>query len=174
MISTVIIDAQVQDRNKTVSLLAAHNNIKVLGQGKDAYDALKLIGNLKPDIAILDNNLEFIEGEELPPLIKARSPSTAIVLLTAKISDYQLYRAVANAVSGFVHRKADFDTLPWILTSIHEGRCFISPSFSASILGLLSRAKWKSINRYHSNSKRLNTTVPPDNDPTACLSKTEL
>ena len=183
MITTVIVDAQKKDRDKVTSLLSAQADIRVLAHGKDGYDALKIIGSLKPDIAILDNHLEFIDGEEIPPLLRARSPLTAVVILTSKISDYQLYRAVANEVSGFVHKETDLDTFPWILKCISQGNCFISPSFAARVLHLLSFMNWNSIDVYLSTDvapvkipldKRANEKFPPREDPTARLSKTEL
>lgn len=196
MIKTVIIDAQKSIREKIASLLSDQGDIKVLAHGKDGYDALKLIGSLKPDIAILDNNLEFIDGEEIPPLLRARSPSTAVVILTAKISDYQLYRAVFNEVAGFIHKEADMATLPWILKCISEGGYFISPSFASRVMHLLAMRNWNSIDVYLSGGeprairtlaagstdrtlakKSLESAKEkflPREDPTGYLSKTEL
>jgi len=137
MINTIIISPQKHDREKIASLLAIGGDINVLAQGKDGYDALKLVGSFKPDIAVLDNNLEFIDGEEIPPLLRVRSPSTAVVIVIAKISDYQLYRAALNEVSGFVSKETDMDTLPGILKFIFEGRCFISTTLASRVLHLL-------------------------------------
>ena len=137
MINTVIINAQKHDRDKIMALLAGAD-FKVMAHGKDGYDALKLIGSLKPDIAILDNHLDFINGEEIPPLLKVRSPSTAVVIMTAKISDHQLRRAAANRVSGFICKETDMDGLPGILTGISRGGSFISPILAARILQLIA------------------------------------
>lgn len=182
MIKTVIIDSNKENRDKIDSFLLTGGDIKVLAHGKDGYDALKLISSLKPDIAILDNQLEFIEGEELPPLLKARSPLTAVVILVAMVSDYQLYRAVSNNVSGFVHKETDLDTLPMILKCIFEGGYFISPHLAGRILHLLSDAKVRYLSpkpcagspikknlRQHSEAKFL-----PAEDPAGFLSKMEL
>ena len=171
MISTVIINAQKQDRDKIASLLSAQDGIKVLACGRDGYDALKLISSLKPDVAIMDNQLEFIEGEEIPPLLKARSPSTAVVILAARISDHQLHKAASNAVSGFVYKEKEMELLPGILKCISEGGCFISPLFAARILRLLSadRAQVKVPARQYTDAK-----FPPGEDPTRYLSKMEL
>ena len=172
MINTVIIDAQKKDREKVTSVLSTQGDIKVLAQGKDGYDALKLTGSLKPDIAILDNHLDFIGGEEIPPLLRARSPSTAVVILTAMISDYQLYRAVSNAVSGFVFKKTDMDVLPGILKGISGGGCFISPSLAARVLHLLAVSN-PSV-KIPARHKNAIPAVGSGEDPTGYLSKTEL
>ena len=171
MINTVIINPQKRDREKIASLLTSAGDIKVLAQGKDGYDALKLIGSYKPDIAVLDNHLEFIDGGEIPPLLKSRSPLTAVVILTGRISDYQLYRAATNEVSGFVYTETDMDTLPWILKCISEGGCFISPWFAARVLHIFS-----SINRepQAKAAEIPNIKNPSKEDPAGYLSKTEL
>ena len=180
MITTVIIDIQKKDRDRITSLLSTQKDIKVLAHGKDGYDALKLTGSLKPDIAILDNHLEFIEGQEIPPLLRARSPATAVVILTSKISDYQLYRAASNEVSGFVHKETDIDTFPWILKCISEGRCFISPVFAGRVLNLLSLMNRKKNDmrpgpeRPQVRHKNTREKIQPREDPAGYLSKTEL
>ena len=165
MVTTVIIDSQKQERDKIVSYLSAQSEIKVLAYGKDGYDALKLTGNLKPDIVLLDNNLEFIEGGEIPPLLRIRSAQSAVVILTERISDYQLSRAVHNEVSGFVHKEKDMEALPFILKWIARGECYISPYIASRVLQLVS-----GMNR--------NDPLPrgklPGEDPAGFLSKMEL
>ena len=134
MINAVIINAQTQERDALKSFLSVQEDIKIPAHGIDGYDALKLTGSIKPDIVILDNRLDFIEGGEIPPLLKARSPKTAVVILTAKISDPELYRAAANEVEGLVDKETDLKILPRILRCISGGGCFISPVLAARVL----------------------------------------
>jgi DNA-binding NarL/FixJ family response regulator len=182
LISTIIISPQKHEREKLVSLLSAEKNIKVLANGKDGYDALKLIASHKPDIAILDNNLEFIDGEEILPLLKIRSPSTAVVILASKINDYQLYKAAINEVLGIVYKEADMKSLPRILEDVYEGKCFISHVFSSRVMRLLysltskiggSHGSWEN----KSNAKPLEAEYVmflSGKDPAAYLSRMEL
>ena len=179
MIKTVIVDGEKEIRDRITSILSAQGDFKVLAHGKDAYDALRLIGSLKPDIAILDNHLEYMDVEEIPPLLRARSPSTAIVIMSTKTSDSQLCRAVANEVSGLVHKETDIDLLPWISKCISDGGCFISPSLTARVLHLLAMVNWNNINLYlnqpaHAVLRGAKEKILPQEDPTGYLSKTEL
>ena len=179
MIKVVIIDREKHVQDRISSILSAHKDFEVLGLGKDAYDALKLIGNLKPDVAILDNHLEYIEVQEIPPLLRARSPSTAVVILATKTSDTQLYKAAANDVAALLHKESDMHLLPWALKSIAAGGRFISTSFTERAMHLLAIA-----NRGVSGecAKPLANTplngvtekLLPTKDPTEYLSKTEL
>lgn len=204
MINTVIIDANRQEREKISTRLADRDDIKIIAQGKDGYDALRLVDALKPDIIILNDHLELIEEDEIPPLLKARSPSTAVVIATANISDPQLFRAASNEVSGFIYKETDMDSLPDILTCISQGKCFISPYLAARILNLFSMLKEKGIDfntlslnlpqtrrsprqhidlKFPSRTRRPASTInggkkirtcPPGEDPIDHLSKMEL
>ena len=171
MINTVIINPNRQVREKITSLLTAEDGIKVLAEGNDGYDALRLIGNLKPDIAIIDNQLEFIEGGDIPPLLKVRSPLTLVVLLAARINDEQLCNAATNEVSGFVYSEADIDILPSILKCIIDGGCFISPWFASRILHILSSASREAPAKA---AEYGNLRIGSREDPIGCLSKMEL
>jgi len=181
LISTMIICPQKREREKIVSILSAERNIKVLAYGKDGYDALKLIGSHKPDIVIFDNNLEFIDGEEILPLLKIRSPSTAVVIVVSKINDYQLYKAATYEVSGIVNKEADMESLPKILKNISEGECFISPVLASRVMRLLcsltSKAGSHGSGENKSQARLLesgNVVFLSREDPAAYLSRTEL
>ena len=189
MIKIVIIGARKQEREKIASFFLAKDDIRVLGQGKDGYDALKLIGSLKPDIVLMDDyQQDFIGWEDILPLIKSRSPCTAPVILTSEISDQQLCRAAINKVSGLVCKKTDMEMLPEILRYVFKGGCFISPLFSARVLQLLSMEN--ACNREIAGKREglftenprgraretgsKETEIPYGGDPTRYLSKTEL
>jgi len=181
MINTVIINSQKQDREKLVSLLSADGDINVLASGKDGYDAIKLTEKLKPDITILDNHLEFIKGEEISPVLKVHSPTTAVIILVAQISDTQLFRAASSGVSGFVHKEIDINTLPSILKCISSGRCFISPALASRVLQLLSLTNPENFIKSGSAANKSHNKIPAKlstenlscEDPTETLSRTE-
>ena len=171
MINLVTINTAKQERDKITELLSTQTNITIQAQGKDGYDAIRFTGSLKPDIVLLDNHLELINGEELPPLLKARSPSTAVVILAGRISDNQLYIAAKGEVSGFVNKETEMDLLSLILMHIFQGGCFISPVLAARILHLFSAKRVRAGNDFRMNK---NPQFPFRRDPIEYLSKMEL
>ena len=171
MINLVIINTAKQERDRITALLSPQSGIAIQAQGKDGYDAIRLTDSLKPDIVLLDNYPELINGEELPPLLKARSPSTAVVILAGKISDYQLYIAAKGKVSGFVNKETEMDLLSLILKYIFQGGCFISPVLAARILHLFSANRNRAGIDFRTNK---NPQFPFRRDPVEHLSKMEL
>ena len=175
VIKTIIISSHKQSHQKIASRLSTEEGIIVLAQGRDSYDALKLVGAFKPDIAILDT----LDEEEIPHLLKVRSPSTSVVIVVAKISDYQIYKAALNEVSGFISKETDLDTLPMILNFVYQGKCFISPTFASKVLHLLGSFNYKDIHDFATSKYPICTEITDipahsGEDPTDNLSKTEL
>jgi len=160
MIKSIVISYQKQDREKIAALLSANGDIKVLASGKDGYDAIKLTGSLKPDIAILENHLEHIKGEEISPVIKVHSPSTAVVILVMRISDSQLLRAASNKVSGLVHTETDLNILPRVIRLISKGGSFISPALASRVLRLLSLTNPGNTNKHGIAVNRTRYRIP--------------
>ena len=170
MIKTIIIDAKKEERDRVDSFLSASSDIKVVANGKDGYDALKLSDCLKPDVAIIGNDLDLIESEDIPPLVRFRSPGTAIIILIDKYNDRQLKKAVLNMFSGFLCRDTDMEKLPEILRCVSAGGCYINPVLAARILRIFSAEKK---DRKTADSQTA-YEIPRREDPVGLLSKTEL
>jgi DNA-binding NarL/FixJ family response regulator len=182
MIKAVVIHSQKEDLENIVSLLSADGDIKVLASGKDGYDAIKLIGSLKPDIAILDNHLEFIKGEQISPVLKLHSPLTAVIILVTRISDTQLLKAASNKVSGLVHTDTDLNILPRAVRLISKGGCCISPALASRVLRLLSLTNPGNTNKHSLAANKSRNRIPAKlsirilsgENPTENLSRMEL
>jgi len=183
MINTVLINSKKQDQEKLISVLSADREIQILASGKDGYDAIKLVSSLKPDIAILDNHLELINGEEISPVLKVHSPLTAVVILVSRISDTQLLKAASNEISGFVHTETDMNILPQILRRISSiGGCYISPVIASRVLHLLSLTNSHIIKNlgsaankpFNKASARQKIMLLSGENPTGTLSRSEL
>jgi DNA-binding NarL/FixJ family response regulator len=165
MIRTIVIDANREDRERIKSLLSLHEDFEIMGLGKDGYDALQLIA-CKPDIALLDVNLDYIDGVEIPPLLKRKSPATSVIILADGLNDYQICKALGNKVAGFLLKDPDMDRLEFILRDIYAGECYMNPRISARVIHIVSGFLRE--NQADKTFQDPVFSVPPD------ISKTEL
>jgi DNA-binding NarL/FixJ family response regulator len=100
-------------------ILESYTNIQIVGEAADGLEAVRLAGNLRPDVVIMDVNLPKLDGIEATRLIKQNYPAMTVIGLsvqtssqiesamkTAGASEYlfkdmaqeQLYRAVTLAL----------------------------------------------------------------------------
>jgi DNA-binding NarL/FixJ family response regulator len=161
----IIIDAEEENRDTINNLLARYEDFEVQGLGKDGYDAIRLITLFKPDIAVLDINLDIVSGLDILPLLKRQSPATLVVVLASKLNDKQISRALSSKIAGFLLRDQDFDQLPVILKDIHFGRYYMNPQISTRIFHIFSERFGKG-RRTHGASK-MASSLPVE------ISKTE-
>jgi DNA-binding NarL/FixJ family response regulator len=138
MIKVCIIDKSEFEQHKVQSMLTSQRDFEILGFGKDGYEALRIVVSGQPDVAILDIWLDYIDGIELIPLLKTRSPKTAVILLTASDDEDHICKAIANEVSAYVLKNNDKDFLCGIVRTVYYGGCFIDAKIMAKALPILS------------------------------------
>jgi response regulator NasT len=78
----VVVDDEPIIRMDMVSMLenAGH---EVVGQGVDGFEAIDICQRKKPDVIILDINMDILDGLSAAKIISEECKETAIILLTA-------------------------------------------------------------------------------------------
>jgi DNA-binding NarL/FixJ family response regulator len=125
MISVIIIDG---GEDQFSSVLSPCNGIQITGLGKDEYDALMLVESVKPDAAVISLCDRGISGASLAPLLKRKSPHTAIVLYTAERSIEVVCDALSSGISGYLLKPRDKDKLLPTIKIACFGGWYISPN----------------------------------------------
>jgi CheY-like chemotaxis protein len=64
-------------------LLEADGRAEVVGEAADGAEAVRLAGELRPDAVVLDLRMPVMDGVSALPLIRAASPGTVVVALSA-------------------------------------------------------------------------------------------
>jgi len=64
-------------------LLEADGRAEVVGEAADGAEAVRLAGELRPDAVVLDLRMPGMDGVSALPLIRAASPGTVVVALSA-------------------------------------------------------------------------------------------
>src|SRR5438552_3837838 len=84
-----VVDDHPIVRQGLMQLINAEADMAICGQGEDAYQALKLIRQLKPDLTLLDISLKDTGGIELLKEMRAQDPDLRVLILS--MHDESLY-----------------------------------------------------------------------------------
>lgn len=174
MIKIVIIDNWELDRNNIQALISSQDDFTIVGLGKDGYDAFKLVGELKPDIAILDISLDVIDGTDIIPLLKSKSPSTAIVFLTSLEDEEHICKAVVQEVRGYLLKDTDMDILADAVRLVYQGGRFINPKIDDKVYHILATQLKPMYLANFPHTVSSNPTVEEEIDLPAGISRKEL
>ena len=93
------------------------DRFEVVGEGGNGDEAVRLAETLHPDLIVIDRQMPGLGGVEAIPMIRARSPHTAIVLYTAAL-DPGIYHAALAAGAIDVIEKAGPDFVDQLVASL--------------------------------------------------------
>jgi len=104
----------------------AGGEIQVCGEAADSQDALALIEQTAPDMAIVDVFLQGADGIELTKCIRCRWPSLGVLVLS--MHDEQLYadRALQAGANGYIMKKASPDEMLKAIRTVLGGGSYVS------------------------------------------------
>ena len=137
MINIAIVSKHRDDRAAITALLEKHDDFRIISTGKDGYDALKSAMTQRPEVLIMDFSMEDIDSPELAPIIKRKSPSTALIVLCSHEQRYTITKALKAGISGYLLRQ-DLNNLSSSIRSVFHGGLYISKSARDLAMNCLS------------------------------------
>jgi len=95
-IRVLIVDDRSRSRDGLRALLSTWPQVEVIGEAQDGREAVLLVEQWQPHVVLMDARMPGMDGVNATRLIKARWPSTKVIVLTI----YAAYRASALAAEA--------------------------------------------------------------------------
>lgn len=134
-ISTIIIaDDHPMFRSGVSMELEKSMNLKIIAEVGDGKEALNLIRELKPDIAILDFQMPGMNGIEITQILKNDNSYTKIILLTMHNEKRIFQKAIDIGVDGYVLKEDAVLDIVSAVKNVLEGRKFISSKLTGFLI----------------------------------------
>ena len=120
-IRVVIAEDQALVLGALVALLALENDITIVAQATDGYDALNKARRLRPDILLADVEMPGMTGIELAGKVMAEGLPTRVVIVSTFARPGYLARARAVGVRGYLPKSAPAEELAAAIRTVHAG-----------------------------------------------------
>jgi DNA-binding NarL/FixJ family response regulator len=131
-IRLVIADDNARVRGHIRRALEA-GGCEVCGEGTSADEAIELVLQHRPDVALLDIHMPG-NGIQAAQHINRSLPDTAIVMLTQSKEDDDLFDSLRAGASGYLLKSADPATLPGALRGVLQGEAAMTPTLVTRIM----------------------------------------
>lgn len=119
-------------------LLWTEDDMVVVGQAANGVDALELIPQTKPDVAVLDVRLgegrDEPNGIEVCREIRSQHPEVACVMLTSFADDEALFASIMAGASGYVLKQISGSELTTAIRRVAAGESLLDPAVTARVL----------------------------------------
>jgi DNA-binding NarL/FixJ family response regulator len=129
-----LVDDQSMIRAGFRSLLSRDERFQVVGDCGDARQAVDLIGELRPDVVMLDITMPGLSGIDAVPLIRRVHPKVKIVMLTHHEGGSFVEQALRAGADGYLSKDSDPTELALALESVCRGNMYLSPRVAGSLV----------------------------------------
>jgi len=123
------------------ALLVGLPDVESVVEAGDGQEALTMLRETKPDLALIDIAMPGLNGLELAARVAREAPGTRLVILSMHGTPAHVAQALRAGVSGYLLKDAAADELPVLLRAVMRGETYLSPAISKQVVdGSLGRA----------------------------------
>jgi two-component system, NarL family, response regulator NreC len=107
---------------------------KVNSNASNGQEAVRLAGELQPDVAVLDLAMPIVNGLEAAREIQKISPKTRTIFLTMHNENHYILEALRSGAKGFVTKTHAAEDLVQAIRDAVRGKMYLSPEVSRAVV----------------------------------------
>ena len=138
-IRVVIADDQMLMRQGLAELLSANGDIDVVALAADGVEALAMILEHRPDVALLDIRMPGMTGVEVLRAAGERELDVAIMMLTTFHDDKAMIESLCSGAKGFLLKDTSAEVLADAVRMLAQGKSYLLPAITERICAGLTR-----------------------------------
>lgn len=138
MIRIVLADDHPVVRKGIREFLEEAGDIQVVAEAANGAEALALIREHRPDVAVLDIQMPGQSGIEVTRRLRAEGLPVGVLLLTAYDDDPYVMAALQAGANGYVLKTVEADDLVRDVRVIYEGQSALDPRILRKVMNQLA------------------------------------
>ncbi|MFH0990528.1 MAG: response regulator transcription factor [bacterium] len=128
-------------RSGIASIISGLDGFVIVGEAVDGAEAVSKTKELNPDVVIIDLSMPKLSGIEAAKIIKAKYPSTRILILTMHENEQYISQIIKSGADGYVLKSAGKEELGLALRALAHGEKY----FSARVTEIMAESYAKQI-----------------------------
>ena len=134
-IRVFIADDHVLVREGLRLIIEAQTDMEVVGEASDGQEAWKRIGQLQPDVAMLDVSMPHLNGAQTTERLRFNYPKIKILAVSAYGDEAHIRQLLASGASGYVLKKAASQELANAIRVVASGGVHLDPQIAGQVVG---------------------------------------
>jgi DNA-binding NarL/FixJ family response regulator len=145
-IRVLLADDHAVVRKGIREFLTEPGDIEVIAEASNGEEAIALLEQTKPDVAVLDIQMPKRSGIDVCRHVRAQHWPIGILILTAYDDDPYVLAVLQAGANGYVLKTADADDIIQAVRDVYEGKSALDPVIARKLMAQLAgRAENKPI-----------------------------
>ena len=133
-IRVLIADDQALVRSGFRLIVETRDDLEVVGEAENGEEAVRLAGELEPDVILLDIRMPVLDGIEATRRVVASGSAARILVLTTFDLDEYVYAAIRAGASGFLLKDVRPVDLVDAIRLVAAGNALLGPTVTQRLL----------------------------------------
>ncbi len=130
----LIVEDDAEIRNSFVHIVNSSDKFGVVNAYGSSEDAIKHLNHDKPDYVLMDIQLPGMSGIQCSKVIKDKSPSTEIIMVTVYEDNDQVFEALKSGATGYITKSSNHLELLSALDEISRGGAPMSSKIARMVI----------------------------------------
>ena len=138
-VTVIIADDHPIVRQGLATVVNQEEDLKVVGQAGDGFEAVSLATKLGPDIVLMDLQMPGMDGVEAIKKIKEEAPDIGIIILTTFDTDEYIFRGIEAGAQGYLLKDSPPEEVLEAIRAVHRGESVVEPRVATKLLQRFSQ-----------------------------------
>jgi DNA-binding NarL/FixJ family response regulator len=139
VIRVLLADDQALFREGLRAVLSTYDGIDVVGEAPDGLEAVRLAGELSPDVVLLDLRMPVLDGAEATRRIAAMPRPPKVIALTTFDDDESVFEVLRAGALGYLLKDTQSAKLVEAIEAAARGESFLQPKVATRVLTEFAR-----------------------------------
>ncbi len=114
-------------------------DIEVVAEADNGRDAIRLVAEHSPDVAIIDISMPGLDGLEVISRLQAMRPDLPVIVLTMHEEEQYVVRAVEAGAMGYVTKRSAPEQLVKAIRQVHAGSRYLTAEATEALALRIAR-----------------------------------
>lgn len=116
------------------ALIEDQDDMVVVGESEDGMATVKMVGELEPDVVVMDIAMPLLNGLEATRQIHRDFPQVKVLILTMHDNEEYIRQVLAAGALGYVLKDAAARDLLGAIRTVNQGEAILSPAITRLVI----------------------------------------
>jgi DNA-binding NarL/FixJ family response regulator len=129
-VRVLLVDDHVMIRSGLRALLAADDNLEIVGEANEGRTAVQMVRELSPDVVVMDLRMPDMNGIDATRQVLSAKIEARVIGLSANTDRHSVVEMLRAGARGYVLKESAFEELSTAIRAVMKNKVYLSPAIT--------------------------------------------